>query len=242
MSRGHPDWLVSTDYYSHVDSDDAELAVRLGSPYRYNRSGKVIGIEQQGVKLAQWNTGGSGTGNAIVEDTDCAFIGDRCLKLTPGSDVNKFAYMWRSFPRIRHGFYAMEYLFWLTDEDIDIVSRFQLQTDKNYYIFQVKLDGGTKVLSYLNSAGGYTAITTLTYPLENTTPVWHYIRLLIDTINKKYVEVQVNDEVFSLGQLVGTSGASLTVEHFQTTITTYDLSGSKNPAYVDAFIVTLDSP
>ena len=86
MARGYPDWGINTGAFGQFETDINEIPARLGSPYSFLRSGKVIFADKIETNLSHWIAENTGAGGAISRDTTFSFFGSGSLKIVPATD------------------------------------------------------------------------------------------------------------------------------------------------------------
>lgn len=85
MGKDYPDWgTYSGEFKESPVRDLGELAVRLGSPLLFTKSGQVLMIEDFSLGLGRWQLFAAGSGILPVLRSDNWLTGGFCCRLNPG--------------------------------------------------------------------------------------------------------------------------------------------------------------
>lgn len=248
LKRSSPDYgVIPSRNPVVVDTDTAELAVRLGSPVIHSRTGRVVFYEDfQGVSIPwdYWDTT-----SLIV--AGFSRQGISCLRLVP-SPLNG---EWGIAKRITFEFDnrgGSEVCFgFLNATDLN---HFEFRTQYSEHltpggaIHQVRIyyDDATGVFSYYDSAGAF--IPFLTIPvIDHTivpTPRWHSMKVTYNFSSREYLTFVWDSYFyqFPAGTHYRISPAVTTEDYEWVQFDGNHTIGTPNRVYVQSVIMTVNEP
>lgn len=241
MSRGGPDWGIDTDTVGLNLSDHSELAVRLGSPYVYERLGRVLAIDKEGIRLRHWTQSKSDASASIDEDLAVAFMGDRSIKLIPGSGGNKYAAIHREIPYVSTRQVGVSLLFAPMEAGVELRVNIEYVRDGTVYNFNFRILATGEMQTW-NGAAWVTQLDTGRLLWHAIVPYWNAVHLSVDLSNLTFKSMQLNDNKVIFSDAPSTSGASSVPNSFEIYISNKDDTGDQDPMYLDAVVVTIDEP
>lgn len=222
---------------SIISIGNAELAARLGSPVRYERSGQVILIESFEHGTQRWAYTGYGTGWAVSLDPSHAMTGGYSLKLVSGKiALGKAELKTRlgTYPAGKLGFS----LKFGIDTNIGSIA-FYAHIDNIAYQWTAgaRWNDATEDLEYRDSAGNYVKAGDADLP-GRLDHYWNTLKWVIDMELGEYTRIRFNEQTFDLtgtSFFQGTSGGTAMIDlHI---ILTGDASANYT-AYLDDIIIT----
>jgi hypothetical protein len=220
-------------------NDMAELAVRLGSVVKYDRSGSMIFGDSFDNGLAPYlpQLGGTGAAADIVSAT--TYTSGYSVRLTAGSDGNHSAgVLKRLEPQVINmlGFEATFSLETNTYSLILIIQHNTATEKKRWMIAWKPADGA---LRYYDADGNYQTFATLTLPTGDE-ELFHTVKLVIDLETEYYSRVMVDQNRYDLSDYVGRVEIEATDPRLEFEVNNMGRSGENDIMYVDEFIVTTD--
>jgi len=242
MARGHPDWGIHTDAFGSHELDIAELAARLGSPYTFFRTGKVIFTDDFHSSHKQWRARTDGAGGSIERVDGTAFFGDGSLMITPANVAGNYQLAERYVPLIGEGNAGLELLLWMTSEKNKVWLDLYVVPDDGGRALRVQIDAESGIVSYRNSAGDYETVFTLNTAYSAINPIWLILKLVVNIEDEKYERLYCNNEVKDLSGLSAPVAMSVWPSMFRVAITAFDTDGAQAPIYVDGIVFTIDEP
>ena len=217
---------------------NAELAARLGSTSVFDWRGHVFYSHDFADGKGAFYCTTSGTGASAVIESDYHMRGGFALKLTGGSDTNKYAkaqgIVGRN-PSDRLGFLVAVSSY---ADSTDIVLRARPVGTR--YIGALRYDWGGQKLYYLGDDAGYHSLGTVN--CQNFPYVFNSFKLVIDVSTGKYVRALVNDTEFDLSLLDLESDVAGWPGTCEFEIVTYSRVANNDYNYIDHVIVTVDEP
>ncbi|KKM84377.1 hypothetical protein LCGC14_1299700 [marine sediment metagenome] len=242
MARGYPDWGINTGAFGQFETDINEIPARLGSPYSFLRSGKVIFADKMDTNISQWIAESSASGGAITRDTTFSFFGSGSLKIVPSTNGNGYHAATRFVPLIESGNVGLTLLLWSTSDKHLIWIDFYTIPDDGGRAQRIQIDVENKTISYRHSSGSYITVFEPNTLYSEDAPTWMLIKLVVNVENNEYVRLHFNDQVADISGIQGPVAASIWPSIVQISIRAFDTSGSKAPLYVDGVVLTIDEP
>ena len=242
MARGYPDWGINTGAFGQHELDLSENAARLGSPYSFLRSGKVIFADEIDTNISHWIAENTGAGGAITRDTTFSFFGSGSLKIVPATDGADNHAATRFVPLIKSGNVGLTLLLWATSDKNKIWIDLYTIPDDGGRAQRVQIDVENKTISYRHSSGTYITVFEPNTLYHADAPTWMLIKLVVNVENDEYERLYFNDQVADISGIQGPSAASIWPSIVQISIRAFDTSGSKAPVYVDGVVLTIDEP
>lgn len=241
MPIGRPDWYSSGRQANSASLDDmAELAVRLGSGVNYDRTGKLIYIDDFSadnaltVKFCNSAAAGPAIDNTLWE------TGSGVLTCTINTGATNYLRVNRRSRTWYSSFLSMEAAFRWTN-DIDYVQIDLWSTRNEYYARgRVYLLNDGQTIQYYNPSLGLETIAVLDTPVIHTGK-FTTMKVDIDTDTGYYVRCRVDSNVIDMSSLqLSTTIASGLPDMINGTV--YFLNEATNAPviHLDRIIVTED--
>jgi len=243
MARGYPDWGVLTSQIASHETDLAELAARLGSPYTFTRSGKVLFYDTFRGGIPHWILSNSGTGSTAIALLTTGFFAPGSLRLISGTAVSTaYAGIKKRFPDLTNGKYGIEILFWCTHtDDIMEVSLYR-NSGASQYQFAARVNLNADKLQVYNDSALYTDIATIGN-LALTDESWNVLKMVIDVNALTYKSVRLNGTLVTSGfPSPDTIGSITDPGLIELRLKKSNPVSSAKAAYVASCILTIDEP
>lgn len=208
MARGYPDWGVLAQLVGSADVDMAELAVRLGSMYRFTRTGKVVFQDDFVTDLNNYQrTLGAGTSTLEVspqfgyEQPGCALW--RCSVNPSNASVT----LSTSVPPLLNSRYGIECL--VSSFNEDIVYDLAIITTNNLKIltFGLRLNYAANSLSVRGEDNAFTVLSTRPLYPDNGR-AWTLLKMVVDVSKEVYGYIRKDDLLFTIPTVVPDSDVS----------------------------------
>lgn len=164
-------------------------------------------------------------GTGASKDNTGAFNGSNCLKVNKAAGVGTEAQGYRTFPLPPSKKVGLSCVWGCADFSKINSTGIQFWLDANVppnlsTVAKIKYDPNTKLWYYIDDAGNFQTIeghdTLLQYDVA-----WHSLKLIVDFLSKKYVSLQVDDEVFDL---VDFGFVSLAIATTKKALVTFDVN------------------
>ena len=221
--------------------DLGEIAARLGSPVVYDRRGEVLFIDHFANGLGPYSTAAAGTGAEVITIADGVDIGPFAANLVGGSDGARTAQLYRWQAPLAAARYGLEISFWMPDV-IENVEFFIVSYDgSNALHARLRYTVVGSKWEYFNSSGGYTTVL-IPELFSSSEPMYHWIKMVIDTSLGEYVRFLVDDAVYGLINADLRSAASPLNPGFDMRVVVTSVAGSNNRIQIGRFIVTANEP
>lgn len=242
ISHGTPDYRVTSGARTVFQlTDMAELAVRLGSPIRFDRRGDVVWWDDFECNTQRYDNSLEGTGAAAVRSTDRAHSGETSWLLTGGSDGNRRASLIASEPPVVRSAVGTEIAFNLPDS-IDAVQLWISEFDGAVrYSARLIWSDVTNQLLYFDAAGADVVIASgIDLPVNR--PTWNIIKLVVDLDSHEYVRALVNHNSYSLTGIALNQSADGRAPRVDFIPIVVSRAGNNDQAYFDDLIITQNEP
>jgi hypothetical protein len=246
MTKDLPDYeSFETVFHAAAGIDLAELAVRLGSKYSYDRRGNVLSIEDFEDTTEKYQKHYSGTGAAAARSTDYAHVGNYSIKLTAGSDELQMAGIskWHTFPReTKLGYLAWWNYISSSPEKLDyIIIEPYIYTGRELYLPALKYDLADETMSVRTGLSTYEVVKSGLEYLHAAT-LFHPLKLVFDWANKIYLRAYFEEKEIDLSaySIYGYTLAypAHTIWYFSA----YSVSGQNAIVYLDDIVITEGEP
>lgn len=242
MAHGHKDYAEGGETkIIHAVTDLGELAVRLGSPDVFQRSGNVIFIDSFENGLTPYFTTLNGTGAKIDHMGDRSFHGGESIRLTGGSDGGRRAELNKRFHVVELNKMGIEITFSM-DSSVYYVAIYLNHRDgvniHTYGLF-ANMDAGK--FQYYDDTGNRVNLDTFDWGNDDLDH-WHTMKLICDLENNNYVQAFYNEKVFLLPDIKSKATLSADVPRIDTSILVISDDGENGIAYLDSFILTINEP
>lgn len=199
-------WMPGSE--RSVLADLGELAVRLGSPVVWSRSGEVIWYETFSHGLATFRF--TATGNSTAKpDVDYTLYGGFCLKLTADAASFPQCILDRMFTPTDVGRWGLEVAIAFFDDYDSFWFNFIRFDATNKHQAGIKLDQDASELQYRDDANAWQKITTLP-ETQFGLGAYHFIKLVADYDDDLYSHVIFQNTRYDLsdyGLYVATNSA-----------------------------------
>lgn len=243
MSRGHADWGVLDSSISTHETDLGELAARLGSPYTFTRSGRVLFLDTFKAGIVHWITSVLGTGSTVISLLTTGFFSPGSLRLISGTAVSTaHATIKKRFPVISNSKYGVEIIFWSNDTNNILEVDLYHNSGSNQYQFSARVNQDTDQLEVLNSFGSFTNVGSIPN-LALSDESWNVLKVVVDIANHAHDYILLNSTLISSGlpspnvqgSITDPGLVELRIKKSNTT------SGAK-AVYIASVVLTVDEP
>lgn len=222
-----------------VLGDMAELAVRLGTVMKYDRSGSMIFGDSFDHGLAPYITVKSGEGAAVDVVSKTTYADGYAVRLTAGKDASHRAGIGKCLQPQVINLMGFEFSFSLETDTTRVGLICTWNTTTEIKIWSIYWYPASGVLTYLDHEGHSIQFATKNLPIGNKN-LFHTIKLIIDLETVHYNRLMVDQELYDLSAYMGQTGdpdpfPSLIFAAYNT-----GRSGYNDIIYVDDFVITVD--
>lgn len=242
MPSGLEDWIrVRTSTALDFSNELAELAARLGSPYRYYRSGNVVAFTsfEDGDDYVEFI--GNSAPNIAIISTDVALFGAKSAKLSVTSAGGSAQFIKR-VPFYDASKNALQLAVNLRDLTSIWNITFGTIRGGNIVRATIYFDQPGDILQYENSGG--TKTTFATYPSGSASGnhEWLMVKLFVDFALEKYDKIDVNGAIYDLSanDLFKVASTARRQNFFASNLLAP--SAGTSLVYVDSVIYTVNDP
>ena len=236
MPRGAKDW----GQYAEQDIlaktfDLGELAVRLGCPSVFSRSGSIIYATNFENGFKDWVVNNEwGCDTRVTAErgyhSSYSLVFDFYIEWEAHGAIK------RSIPFLRESKYAFEVVFGVEQWPVDIGFSCLLTSEQVQYNYAVYLLGSTSTLE-IEIPGENIVLETNILP-AGTPFRWNFLKLYFDTVSHQYLRLQFNNKVYNLKSFECPKEAIQVHDTMHINIDCRNLYGDVNRFYVGSIILT----
>ncbi len=222
-------WLPGSERFPVGDL--GEIAVRLGSPVRFDRRGEVLWYDQFDYGLAPWSSSVVGDGASVKISAANTFMSPYAALLTAGSTALRKALLKKNLQHAALGKWGVELaVTFLSDWDYFEVA-LAIYTGDTLYApgFRISLTDGE--LQYRNDAFGYDKVVDVVN-LRPSPPQYHHVKLVFDLSKAKYNYIMLGPNEYDLSDLTFDASASAGSAGFRCVMTLAGRAGQNDTAQV----------
>ena len=230
--------IDSSDAWGQMLSvGNAELAARLGSIYRFNRTGSVLYMNDFGTGWKNCQTGGVGTGYSVALAASPSLDGGYSAHLIGGSDSYKYAEVYAYLPLTYTGGLGFQTLFALKN-NIDKVyhSLFYRKSGMSYEAVCI-IDIANLEIQIIEKDMGTVVLQENFTPFIDSTS-FNYFKLVVDTETGRYKTLYVQNYVFDVSEYDMVTSVDLQPDTVLSTFRIYSLEGQNGEGWLDSVVVT----
>ena len=217
--------------------DPGEAAVRLGSIDTFQREGNVLWLDDFDAATIGWGALAEDLTGEVALVTTYHRSGDQCVKIYPGTVVDKEASIQNLLPIRNTGKIGYEIAFsgGILCKYLDFYMWLYDGTNRN--MAAIRYDIVNNRLDYLNDAGGYTNIVPV-LNLATTARAFHIIKFVVDFTNNTYDRVYLNQNEYDLASAGLNIAADAGRGHLLIGVTVESNNALNAAVFVDNFILT----
>ena len=224
-----------------ANTDNAELAARLGSIVTFDRRGNVMYCDRCSESLGKWSTGTTGAGASITLSNERPYVDDASIKMVGGSTLTRRAYIIKRLPQPHSTRIGVEYLFHISSEVNTIEILFAMEAMTKGYRGQIKLDIANNKIYYTEStAEAWTELADYTF--NDSANLFHSVKLVMDYDTGKYVRLVLSHHQYDLSTYalfsIAVGGNPICETRFRLDST----AANNGILYVGGFIFTANEP
>jgi hypothetical protein len=214
MPRGAPDW-AQNQAFADVEQgvDVQELSARASQRYMWGRSGKVIFIDDFSPDIQRWYLVPEPGLQSIVTAPGGVFSDKAmAMSLSTVSTAETKAYI--DLPLFRSEKYLLQQVFSISSNAGYCGGYVEVRKSGNIYRAEWRMNTKASALQLLQADGSFmNIIPNLSIKMDNR--AWHFIQLSVDISTEKYMFLQLDAKLPSLGDMnlyTGTGGAEEYIE------------------------------
>jgi len=236
MPRGAKDW----GQYAEQDIltktfDLGELAVRLGCPSVFSRSGSIIYATNFENGFKDWDLNLEG-GCSIHPTVERGYYASYSLVYNLYGGQNARGIAERVIPFLHEGRYAFEIVFGVEHWPADIRFTCLVTSEGVIYYYAVYLLGSTSTLEI--EKPGEDLVLETNIDLTGTPFRWNFMKLYFDTVSHEYLRLQLNNKVYNLKNLECLKISAQQPNLFEIYVDCTNLYTGANRFYVGSIILT----
>lgn len=199
--RGAPDYSnVRAFGHLHRLDDMAELAARLGSAAKHDRSGNVILIDSFENGKGMWGyTPPIGDGSYEVSASRHR-TGNFSLRIVPISTDDYALRVLRYAPYFKTDSIGMEGSFTLTPKTDYVEFRLRIYDGDFYHRCDIRYDNTNQKIWYLGNTPGWTVLEE-DVKLLKSDRIFHTLKLTVNLNNKQFARVVLNSQEWAYLEL-----------------------------------------
>lgn len=237
-----PDYTTKyrlTRFFANID--DAELAVRLGSPVSMDRRGSVVWYDPFETVFNKWDVDYSvGTGWTGLSH-NIANHGDSSLLIRTPDDTNAITSLSRYMNSIKGERIGLE-LSWCSEDDYPRIGLGYYQYDgTNYTQGIIWFYTQTDILYVQDDVPALVEVADNVGWAEEL-HAWYTMKVVMDLTKGKYVRAIINNDEYDISAINLTKAASVTPDQLLLQIFVWHTDNREYDVYLDDFILTTDEP
>ena len=217
--------------------DPGEAAARLGSIVTFQREGTVIWLDDFEAATLGWHEATEDVSGEVALVTTYHRSGSQCVKIYPGTVVDKEAVMENLLPVRSTGKIGYEIAFsgGILCKYVNFVMALYDGTNRNDAT--IRFDIVNNRLDYLNDAGGYTNIAA-TLNLITNPRAFHIIKFVVDFATNTYDRVYLNQNEYDLASAGVHIALNAAWGHLFVGVTVESNNALNAAIFADNFILT----
>lgn len=241
MAHGLPD---DSNIKSPINTfpvfDLGELAVRLGSPANYDRSGRVLSVHDFGNGFSPWYHTGVGALDTVYLTNDRAESAGVSIVCWTSADILASAGVLRRTPYLPDE--ALAFSVMLALEDLEGGGRVlirAIQADR-YYTFYVTYNVGDDAVEIITAEAGDVKISDLSI-LSESPRVFNMFKLSVDLQTMHYRSVTINDTIYDVSDYSVNPTVIAGVPHLLFTSSISGTVAGEQTVYMDSLVISRDN-
>jgi hypothetical protein len=240
--RDYPDYIQgSTPHQNPIEITLAELAIRLGFPHVFERTGNVLFYETFEYGISDWFPSGSAAPNYPVLSSHGLLNSPYSCKLQIVASGAAYSQIAKDVAYPYLTTYGLELAFRPLDEFGYFMFGYQVYTGTHRYSVWCRYyDTDNKWYIY-DETGAFQEIAT--YPIGTwDISVWHPVKVVVDLDNLRYTRFSYDANDLSLASYPLNVVASAVTPRLEIGITLGQVGVELSSVYVDNIILTINEP
>lgn len=237
-----PDFIESaTPHENPVQISLSELAIRLGWPHVFERTGNVLYHDNFEFGVGDWVVNGDVAGDIPCVASRGLMVSPYSVKLILQNGEFSFSYMRKrvAYPYLTT--YGVEVSFLPTAEFGSFDFGFTVFTGEYRYPCYAAWDDVGHRWMLFTDAGGYVEVAT--YQIDAwDNPVWHPVKIVANMVTKRYCRLMYDAEDLALSDYGINEVADTTAPHMMIYIGAYQAGTRTGDIYVDNVLLTINEP
>lgn len=240
--RDFPDYIQqSTPHENPVEITIAELAIRLGYPAVFERTGNLLYYETFEYGISDWFPLGSAADNYPVLAARGLLNSPYSCLLQINSGPAGYSQIAKNVAYPYLTTYGFELAFRPTDEFGRFMIGIQVYTGTYCHEMFARYDNTVNTWSIYTGVATWTVIAT--YPMGTSDiSVWHPVKLVGDFDNLQYGRFSYDAEDVGLSSYALVSSASAVTPRLEIGATLSQVAAETAGTYVDNVILTMNEP
>lgn len=238
----YPDWIQAiTPHSNPVEITRAELAIRLGFPQVFERTGNVLFYETFRYGLSDWNVQGNPAANTPILSTRGLLDSPYCAKLISDGTAAGFALIRKDlgYPYITT--FGMEFSFQGSTSIGELRFGLIVYNGDTKYSVWAYYEDSTYKWYVLDDTPAYQHVLTYDMGFWDHTN-WHTVKLVADLVNERYARLMVDDKDVGLGDYTPRMDVDATQPYIYLGIQSFTLGVRVYDIFVDNVILTINEP
>jgi len=219
----------------------SELAARMGSPLRYERSGQLYFADSFEYGLQRWVRTLAGLGAAVAIDPATFCTGGYSCKLTGGSNGGHYVALISHHGTLPVGRMGIQCAFAPTG----VFGEFWLDTTywagATWYRMAVGLNDATGQIHIVAYPGGDTVVGTYVLQTRGMS-VFNSLKIVGDLSAERFVQLRLNNQTIDLSAYRMTAQGGVWPPGIDAFVTMYSRNGFNDVMYIDDYVLTFAEP
>jgi hypothetical protein len=238
----YPDWIQDTTPHSNpVEITNTELAIRLGFPQVFERTGNVLFYESFSYGIGDWHPLQSPAANKPVLAAKGLLDSPYSVKLVSDGTLAGFSTIRKDLGYPYLTTFGMEFSFQASQEMGQLYFGIIIYTGSTKHSIWGRYEDVTYKWSILDNTPAYQDVLTYNIGVFDHSN-WHTVKLVADLLNEKYARIMVDNEDVGISSYVPRQDVDATDPYIYLGLQSYTLGTRVYDVYVDNVILTINEP
>ncbi len=238
----YPDWLQATTPHSNpVEITLAELAVRLGFPHVFERTGNVLFYETFSYGLSDWNVTQSPAANKPLLSTRGLLNSPYSAKLVSDGTLHGYSIIRKDLGYPYLTVFGMEFSFQPSAAIGELYFGIIVYTGSVKHSIWVMYEDSTYKWYVLDNTPAYREVLTYDIGAWDHTN-WHTAKIVADLTNERYIRLAIDNEDVGLTSYTPRQDNDTTAPYIYISVDSHTLGTRVYNLFVDNVILTINEP
>lgn len=237
-----PDFLQATTPHANpVEITIAELAVRMGFPHVFERTGNVLFYDRFEYGISDWGLSHDIAANKPVLTSRGLLASPYSAALVIAGGAAGYSYISKRVAYPYLTVFGTEFSFLPTDEFGELLFGYQLYTGADRLSVWIKYNDVTDKWYVYNGVGAFVEFAEQglgTWDIE----AWHTAKVVVDMANLQYARVMIDAEDYSLADYAVEVVAVPAAPRLELVFSTTQLGALVYNLHIDNVIMTINEP
>lgn len=240
--RDSPDYGLSSTYFGRTNLlDMGELAVRLGAPNRFDRTGSTIFVDQFIGGLNSWKGTGLQTDEEPILSGLYYYQRPYCVQLRTLASSGSSSNIQNDLPFPYATTIGYEFAYFRPFGVTRLQVFLQLNDGTTSHLAQLRIDFGTYKIYILDDSYVWIEVFSGSTPID-VYDAWNIVKLVVDYENDIYVRLVMNKNDIALTDYSLYLDSDSSRPRLRVAFYLYPTDSEIENIYLDNVIITIDEP